>query len=77
MAVSRLPAHGNIVSYYRAWQQDKYMYIQMELCEGGSLAEQIQKASAVSSVIVSTPNSLQFIDLNILIAGLRFWQGTG
>ena len=29
----------NIVGQYRAWQQGGHFYIQMELCEGGSLAQ--------------------------------------
>lgn len=32
-----LPAHPHVVKYYRAWQQEGHFYIQLELCEGGSL----------------------------------------
>ena len=39
MAVASLPAHDNIVGQYRAWQQGGHFNIQMELCEGGSLAQ--------------------------------------
>lgn len=39
MAVASLPAHENIVEQYRAWQQGGHFNIQMELCEGGSLAQ--------------------------------------
>ncbi len=39
MAVASLPAHENIVGQYRAWQQGGHFNIQMELCEGGSLAQ--------------------------------------
>ena len=39
MAVAALPAHDNIVGQYRAWQQGGHFNIQMELCEGGSLAQ--------------------------------------
>ena len=42
-AVSSLPAHCNIVAYYRAWQQNAHFYIQMQLCEGGSLADLLEK----------------------------------
>eukprot|EP00854_Cymbomonas_tetramitiformis_P007362 gene7362-8759_t len=33
--------HRNIVKYYRCWQQEGYFYVQMELCEGGSLKERL------------------------------------
>lgn len=42
-AVSSLPAHRNIVAYYRAWQQNAHFYIQMQLCEGGSLADLLEE----------------------------------
>eukprot|EP00249_Psilotum_nudum_P002955 c16253_g1_i2 orf=258-1373(+) len=35
--VESLPEHPHVVKYFRCWQQDLYLYIQMELCEGGSL----------------------------------------
>lgn len=41
-----MAAHPNIVSYYRAWQQDRSLHIQMELCEGGSLENWLQRLSA-------------------------------
>ena len=41
-AVSSLPEHPNIVAYYRAWQQAAHFYIQMALCEGGSLADLLE-----------------------------------
>jgi hypothetical protein len=40
-AVSALPAHPNIVGQYRAWQEGGHFYIQMDLCEGGSLHQMI------------------------------------
>ena len=44
MAVASLPAHENIVGQYRAWQQGGHFNIQMELCEGGSLAQLLIEA---------------------------------
>lgn len=38
-AVAALPQHPHLMSQYRAWQQDGHFYIQMELCENGSLDE--------------------------------------
>ena len=36
--MATLPPHPNVVGQYRAWQQGGHFYIQMDLCEGGSLA---------------------------------------
>ena len=36
-----LPPHEHIVSYLRAWQDECILYVQMELCEGGTLREQM------------------------------------
>lgn len=36
-----LPAHPNVLTYYRAWQDDGRLYVQMELCERGTLREQM------------------------------------
>lgn len=36
-SVASLSEHRHVVKYYRGWQQDAHFYIQMELCEGGSL----------------------------------------
>ncbi|KAL6777074.1 hypothetical protein ACKKBF_B20120 [Auxenochlorella protothecoides x Auxenochlorella symbiontica] len=38
-AVAALPAHANIVSQYRAWQEGGHFHIQMDLCQGGTLLE--------------------------------------
>ncbi len=36
--MAALPPHPHLVGQYRAWQQGGHFYIQMELCQGGSLA---------------------------------------
>jgi serine/threonine protein kinase len=63
-AVSALPAHPNIVSQYRAWQEGGQFYIQMDYCEGGSLQQLIQQVSGgifgmqvVTSVSLTSPCS--------------------
>lgn len=33
-----LPPSPHLVRYYRCWQEEGHFYVQMELCEGGSLA---------------------------------------
>ena len=35
-SVCFLPPHPNVVKYYRAWQENRHFYAQMELCECGS-----------------------------------------
>ena len=36
-----MPAHRHIVGHYRAWQEAGHFYIQMDLCEHGTLAQLI------------------------------------
>jgi len=36
--VANLAPHPNIVEYYRCWQQDGHVNVQMELCTGGSVS---------------------------------------
>ena len=38
---NQLAPHPNVISYYRVWQDMSMMYVQMELCEHGSLREQL------------------------------------
>ena len=45
-AVAALPSHPNIVIQYRAWQEGGHFYIQMDYCEGGSLAQRAARAAA-------------------------------
>lgn len=40
---NQIPAHENVIEYYRVWQQDRLIYVQMELAEGGTLSEQMKK----------------------------------
>lgn len=42
-AVAGLPPHPNVVGQYRAWQQGGHFYIQMDLCEGGSLQQLLRQ----------------------------------
>jgi hypothetical protein len=36
--VKKLAQHPNIVEYYRCWQQDRHVNVEMELCTGGSVS---------------------------------------
>ena len=38
-----MPAHRHIVGHYRAWQEAAHFYIQMDLCENGTLTHCIQQ----------------------------------
>lgn len=40
---SELGNHSNIVEYYTAWQQDQQFYMLMELCEGGTLRDHLNR----------------------------------
>ena len=50
MAVAALPEHDNIVGQFRAWQQEGHFYIQMDLCEGGSLAHLLQEVGSADGL---------------------------
>lgn len=38
-----MPAHANVVEYYRAWQDSYFFYVQMELCENGTLGQLMER----------------------------------
>jgi len=38
-----MPSHPNVVEYFRAWQDSFFFYVQMELCEGGTLRHLMQR----------------------------------
>jgi membrane-associated tyrosine/threonine-specific cdc2-inhibitory kinase len=42
-AVTFLPAHENVVKYFRAWQEDKHFFCQTELCVGGSFGACLER----------------------------------
>ncbi|KAL4199632.1 hypothetical protein AMTRI_Chr03g145860 [Amborella trichopoda] len=44
-AVAGLTEHPNVVKYYRCWQQDLHVFIQMELCEGGNFRSFLDQLS--------------------------------
>jgi len=37
--VADLPEHPNVVSYFRGWQENRCLHIQMEYCDKGTLAQ--------------------------------------
>ncbi|KAL0054481.1 hypothetical protein WJX82_009592 [Trebouxia sp. C0006] len=74
MAVASLPAHENIVEQYRAWQQGGHFNIQMELCEGGSLAQllfELEKANELLS-----EEEVRYV-LSEMAQGLHFLHANG
>ena len=42
---NEMPLHRHICSYYRVWQDAQMMYVQMELCERGTLRDQMASSS--------------------------------
>ena len=38
-----MPAHPNVAEYYRAWQDSYFFYVQMELCENGTLGQIMER----------------------------------
>ena len=44
-----MPAHRHIVGHYRAWQEAGHFYIQMDLCEHGTLTQLIRKQVGAGS----------------------------
>ncbi|KAL3906644.1 MAG: hypothetical protein SGPRY_010475, partial [Prymnesium sp.] len=42
----RIDTHPNVVEYYRAWQEEYVFFIQMELCEGGTLRNLLDREGA-------------------------------
>mmetsp|Transcript_44862 Transcript_44862/g.93508 ORF Transcript_44862/g.93508 Transcript_44862/m.93508 type:complete len:517 (+) Transcript_44862:40-1590(+) len=47
---NNMPEHPHVAQYYRAWQDSNYFYVQMELCEGGTLRHlmEAEKAALMS-----------------------------
>lgn len=42
-----MPVHANVVGYYRAWQDSYFFYVQMELCENGTLRHLMDRENAL------------------------------
>jgi hypothetical protein len=51
-AVCFLPPHANVVKYYRAWQEHRHFYAQMELCECGSFGGCLSRLDRANGVLV-------------------------
>jgi len=45
------PSCDHIIDYYRAWQEDGYFFVQMELCERGNLEDFLQAVVADGTVV--------------------------
>lgn len=71
VSVSDLPPHPNIVGQYRAWQEDGLFYIQMDLCEGGTLMDLIHNyepelisVNTIWQIAVDIASGLEFLHSN-------------
>ncbi|GAB1610531.1 wee1-like protein kinase 2 [Argonauta hians] len=59
-----LGQHRHVVRYYSAWAEDDHMYIQNEFCNGGNLAEAVQKPASLRTlkhIIFQVANGLKYI----------------
>ncbi|XP_029658081.1 wee1-like protein kinase 2 [Octopus sinensis] len=59
-----LGQHRHVVRYYSAWAEDDHMYIQNEFCNGGNLAEAVQKPASqrnLKHIIFQIANGLKYI----------------
>ena len=45
---SEIKPHPNVVPLYRAWQQDGYLCMQMQLCAGGNLQNHVDRSKAAN-----------------------------
>lgn len=64
-----LGKHQHVVRYYSAWAEDNHMIIQNEYCNGGSLADAIQKLRAENKFF--TESELRQLLLHVA-EGLRY-----
>lgn len=71
VSVSDLPPHPNIVGQYRAWQEDGLFYIQMDLCEGGTLMDFVRNFeiepipdTTIWQIAVDIATGLEFLHSN-------------
>ena len=55
-ALAAYSDHPHIVSYHSAWMEDQDLYIQLELCERGSLGERLRLKEAFGEA--GTPSQL-------------------
>ncbi|XP_052834415.1 wee1-like protein kinase isoform X3 [Octopus bimaculoides] len=65
-----LGQHRHVVRYYSAWAEDDHMYIQNEFCNGGNLAEAVQKPASernLKHIIFQIANGLKYIHSKGLI----------
>lgn len=74
-AVAGLPPHPNVVGQYRAWQQGGHFYIQMDLCEGGSLQQLLRQAGADDRIGLGEAAAWQVAAE--VAAGLAFLHAAG
>ena len=51
MAILSTLDHPNIVKYYETYEDQKYLYLVMELCSGGELMEKLSERTQPFSEI--------------------------
>ncbi len=63
-----LPPHANCVAYYAAWEEQGYLFIQTELCEG-SLKDYIESKDTIPEEEI-----WEFLlDITLVCAAIWWW----
>lgn len=66
MDIMRLLDHPNIVRFYECFQDKRYVYMILELCEGGELLERIMAAGTFSEALAAKSVRQMFLAVNYL-----------
>lgn len=66
MDIMRLLDHPNIVRFYECFEDKRYVYMILELCEGGELLERIMEAGSFSEALAAKCVRQMFLAVNYL-----------
>jgi len=66
MDIMRLLDHPNIVRFYECFEDKRYVYMILELCEGGELLERIMEAGTFSEALAAKSVRQMFLAINYL-----------
>jgi len=66
MDIMRLLDHPNIVRFYECFEDKRYIYMILELCEGGELLDRIMAAGSFSEALAAKSVRQMFLAVNYL-----------
>eukprot|EP00755_Sulcionema_specki_P030183 Sspe_Gene.93793::Locus_66304_Transcript_1_1_Confidence_1.000_Length_544::g.93793::m.93793 len=72
--LSTLPSHPSVVGYYGYWEDDVVMYLVMEKCSGGTLADYIKRVGGQPHQSHDTVTRRLMAEL---LVGLQHLEGHG